>query len=297
MRLSALKSVGNLEIINDGEFTTIGLISQKKPDMLSFLDDTEEPWDITIPANLSCLITMKELCPGLPDKNQIALAFSDDPCESFFNIHNFLVQNSDFYSAPSPTKIGKNTFIHPTTFIADSGVNVGDNCHIGPNVSILEGTVIENNVIIRAGTTIGSESNASYKGKDGITPIFSSGGVLIHNNVEIQSNCCISRAVLGGFTEIGESTKIDNLVHIGGGASIRKRCMIVALAVVGRDATLGNDVWIGPGSVVSDNISIGDRAYVTLGSVVTEDVLPNQRVTGNFAIEHEKFLNFLKKIR
>jgi len=297
MRLSTLKSVSNLEIIRDGDFTTLGLIIQKKPDMLSFFEDTERAGEITIPTNLSCLIIRRELSGRLPDKNRIALAFSDNPSESFFNIHNFLVQSSDFYGAPFPTIIGKNTFIHPTTYIADSRVKVGDNCCIGPNVSILEGTVIENNVILRAGSTIGSESTASQMGRDGITPVFSSGGVLIQNNVEIQSNCCISRAVLGGFTELGESTKIDTLVHIGSGASIGKRCMIVALAVVGGDTVLGNDVWIGPGSVVSDNTQIGDGAYVTLGSVVTEDVLPNQRVTGNFAIGHEKFLNFLKKIR
>jgi UDP-3-O-[3-hydroxymyristoyl] glucosamine N-acyltransferase len=297
MRLSALKSVGNLEIIKDGDFTALGLINQKKPDMLSFLDDIEKAGEITLPPNLSCLITRRDLSGRLPDKNQIAQAFSDDPRESFLNIHNFLVQSSDFYGAPFPTKIGRNTFIHPTTFIADSLVKIGDNCNIGPDVTILEGTVIENNVIIRAGSTIGSESTTSLMGRDGIYPVFSSGGVLIHNNVEIQSNCCISRAVLGGFTEIGESTKIDNLVHIGSGASVGKRCMIVALAVVGGDTVLGADVWIGPGSVVSDNTHVGDGAYVTLGSVVTEDVLPNQRVTGNFAIEHEKFLNFLKKIR
>jgi len=297
MRLSALKSVGNLEIIQDGDFRALGLISQKKPDMLTFLDNTENPGDITIPKNLSGLITRRDLFPALPDKNRIALAFSNDPRESFFTIHNFLVQSSDFYGESFPTKIGKNTIIHPTAFITDSRVKIGDNCKIGPNVAIMEGTVIENNVIIRACTTIGSESNAFRPGLDGVTSIYSSGGVLIHNNVEIHSNCCISRAVLGGYTEIGESTKIDNLVHIGSGALIGKRCMIVALAVVGKESEIGNDVWIGPGSVVTDNTIIGDGAYVTLGSVVTEDVPPNQRVTGNFAINHEKFLNFLKKIR
>lgn len=297
MKLSALKTIGNLEIIRDGDFSSLGVIPQKKPGMLSFVDDSEKAVNNAIPANVSCLIIRRDLSVRLPYNDHIALAFSDNPKESFFTIHNFLVRNSEFYGAPFPVKIGKNSIIHPTAFIADINIRIGDNCSIGPNVSVLEGTVIENNVIIRAGTTIGSESSVSWMGRERIPPVISSGGVHIHNDVEVQSNCCITRAVLGGFTEIGESTKIDNLVHIGSDASVGKRCMIVALAVVGADTRLGDDVWIGPGSVVLDHTQIGNGACVTLGSVVTEDVPPGQRVTGNFAIGHDKFLNFLKTIR
>ena len=44
-------------------------------------------------------------------------------------------------------------------------------------------------------------------------------------------------------------------------------------------------------------IPVPAGAYVTLGSVVMENVSPGLQVTGNYAIEHKKFLAFLKTIR
>jgi len=41
---------------------------------------------------------------------------------------------------------------------------------------------------------------------------------------------------------------------------------------------------------------IGDRASSSLGLVITKSVLPGQRVTGNFAIEHDDFFAFPKTI-
>jgi len=57
-------------------------------------------------------------------------------------------------------------------------------------------------------------------------------------------------------------------------------------------------VSIGPSaSISSAGIVIGDKAVITTGSVVTQDVAPGQRVTGNFAIDHDKFIAFLRGIR
>jgi UDP-3-O-[3-hydroxymyristoyl] glucosamine N-acyltransferase len=60
---------------------------------------------------------------------------------------------------------------------------------------------------------------------------------------------------------------------------------------------IGEDVWIGPSAVISSGIRIGDRAAITLGSVVTRSVEAGKRVSGNFAIDHERFIQFLKSIR
>jgi UDP-3-O-[3-hydroxymyristoyl] glucosamine N-acyltransferase LpxD len=229
--------------------------------------------------------------------HQIGIGFSEDPQRTFIEIHNYLAQETFFYGSAFDREIGRTTYVHPTAFIAETNVKIGDNCHIGPNVTILEGTQIANNVIIRAGTTLGSETlNAHFYDAQEIR-IIPSGGVIIHDNVEIHSNCCISKAVLGGYTEIGEYTKIDNLVNISSDVKIGKRCMIVALASVGESVIIGDDTWIGPGSAIEKNIEIGNNAYVTLGSIVTDNVSSDQRVSGNFAIPHEKFLSFIKKIR
>jgi acetyltransferase-like isoleucine patch superfamily enzyme len=56
-------------------------------------------------------------------------------------------------------------------------------------------------------------------------------------------------------------------------------------------------VWIGPNATIASEITIGDRANITLGAVVTRDVAADQHVTGNFAIDHKKFIAFLRTIR
>jgi UDP-3-O-[3-hydroxymyristoyl] glucosamine N-acyltransferase len=56
-------------------------------------------------------------------------------------------------------------------------------------------------------------------------------------------------------------------------------------------------VWVGPSASISSGLKIGNRASVTVGAVVTRDVAPGARVSGNFAIEHDKLIAFLRTIR
>jgi len=58
-----------------------------------------------------------------------------------------------------------------------------------------------------------------------------------------------------------------------------------------------DDVFIGPASAIRPQVRIGRGATVSIGSVVTKDVPAGTRVTGNFALEHEKFMAFIKSIR
>jgi UDP-3-O-[3-hydroxymyristoyl] glucosamine N-acyltransferase len=56
-------------------------------------------------------------------------------------------------------------------------------------------------------------------------------------------------------------------------------------------ARIGDDVWIGPNATISNQVQIGDGAAVSLGSVVVRDVRSGQRVSGNFAVDHRRFLS------
>ena len=47
-----------------------------------------------------------------------------------------------------------------------------------------------------------------------------------------------------------------------------------------------DEVWIGPSAIISSEVKIGDEALITVGSVVTRDVVPGQRVTGNFVVDY-----------
>jgi UDP-3-O-[3-hydroxymyristoyl] glucosamine N-acyltransferase len=73
--------------------------------------------------------------------------------------------------------------------------------------------------------------------------------------------------------------------------------MIAANAVVAGSSVLGERVWVGPSATISNGLTVGDDASISLGAVVTRDVAPRARMTGNFAVEHERFLAFLRTMR
>ncbi len=57
---------------------------------------------------------------------------------------------------------------------------------------------------------------------------------------------------------------------------------------------IGEHFWAGLNATISNRITIGDHARVSLGAVVTKDIPSNTTVSGNFAIEHQRFLHNLK---
>jgi len=282
-------------ILRDGEFRSVGLLSGKTRGRLVYIDQKNKIELLDNDDNISCVITKKEWASEIP--TGLGLVISENPVKTLFEIHNTIVKNSDFYGKPFENRISPHAKIHPTAIVAGRSVIVGKGCQIGPKAVIMQNSLIEENVSIGAGTIIGSDSLMfNIQGNDRID-IIPAGGVLIRKNVNIHANCCIEKAIFGGYTEIGEYTAFDNLVSIGANAKIGKRCLLPACVSIAPNVRVGDDVWIGPNAVISDGVTIGDGAYVTLGSVVIEDVPPNRKVTGNFAIDHERFIEFLKKIR
>jgi len=295
MKLSEIKCIPESYIERNGEFCAIGLISHNFPMQMVFVEDIKYLNDLLSKENISCAVVSGEISQQIP--SEYGIIVSDNPRKTFCEVHNYLAKNSDFYGKLPDNEISGSACIHPTAYIAEKGVIIGKRCYIGPNVSIFERTIIEDDVIIRSGSVIGTEGFEFKRINNQIIPLTHAGGVLIHNNVEIQANSCIAKSVFGGFTEIGEYTKIDNLIHVAHNVKIGKRCLIAACTMIGGSTNIGNDVWIGPSSSISSEITIGDRASITIGSVVTKDVGKGKRVTGNFAIDHDKFINFIKSIR
>ena len=80
-------------------------------------------------------------------------------------------------------------------------------------------------------------------------------------------------------------------------AQIGNNVIIEPFATVQKDVIIDDDCWIGPNSAITPQLKIGDKGFVTIGSVVTRNVEPGQTVSGNFAIEHSKFIKFIKTIR
>lgn len=296
MQLSELSSdLFKIAIFRDGEFSTLGSFTRNKTHQLVFIDEPKFiPYLSQFP-KYSCVITRGEFISEIPAT--LGIAISDNPKLSFYQIHNYLLKKTEFYGKHFPSIISDSATIHPSSYISENDVIIGDDCVVSPHAVILEGSRIKNNVSIGPGCIIGGDGLRCIPNGEGFFRVNHAGGVLIHDNVEIQSNSVVAKAVYGDTTEILENTKIGILVNIAHNVYIGKRCLIIDSAMISGSVRIGNGVWIGPGAVIADQIQIGDGAFITLGSVVTQNVMPGQRVTGNFAIDHKKYLDFIRTIR
>ena len=141
------------------------------------------------------------------------------------------------------SKIGKNVSIHPLVYVGEEavigddttlypGVFLGDRVRVGsgtliyPNVSILHDCVIGNEVIIHAGSVIGSDGFGFVRDGQVNVKIPQIGFVQIDDQVEIGANNTIDRAALGK-TWIKRGVKTDNLVQVAHNVVIGEDTVIV----------------------------------------------------------------------
>ena len=289
-------NISNYTIQNEKGFDTLGLIASVTDlPMCTFLDN--EKYINEIPENVIMLITTKDISLEISSDNY-GVCIVDSPRLIFFNIHNFLSCNKDYSRKKYATVIGKDCSISSHALISDNNVIIGDNVTIEEFVSIKENTVIGDGTIIRAGSVVGGEGFEFKRMEDSILGVKHLGGVRIGQNVEIQYNTCIDKAVYPwDDTIIGDNSKIDNLVHIAHSVKINKNTMVVALSGVGGRTIIGENSWIGFGATVTNGIKIGKDTRVNIGAVVTKSIDDGQSVSGNFAIDHKKFIEFIKSIR
>lgn len=297
MNLSETAAIAGIEVVRDGAFESVGNVNHATPRRLVFLES--EAWLPAVLAekDVACVITTRALAGSFEPRPDLGVAVADEPRRSFFQLHNHLARNTAFYWTDFQTVIDGTAEIHPRAFIAPRNVRIGAGVVVEPDVTILERVEIGEGSIVRAGSRLGTQGFEFKRLGDELLPVAHAGGVRLGRDVEVQANCTIDRSVFGGFTELGDGTKLDNMVHIAHNVRTGKRCLFAAKAMVAGSVTFGDDVWIGPAAAISSSITIGDRASITIGAVVTRDVAPGARVSGNFAIEHEKLVAFLRTIR
>lgn len=293
MKLSESILYENEVLLSDGEFEKLDLLkSTSSKKILSFLD-SEKFLAETENDNVSCIICKKELVSLLP-KHIKGIIISDEPYISFWRRHNEMQKPRGQFV----TQIGKGCHIHAMACIAPDNVIIGNNVTIEEFVSIKENVTIGDNCIIRTGCVIGGQGYEFKNSKTGfLFPVKHFGGVRIGEEVEIQQLTDVAKAIYPeDDTVIGSGTKIDASVHIAHADKIGHNCHITAGVVVAGSVMIGDRVWIGPNAVISNGISIGNDARVSIGSVVTKNVEDGKTVSGNFAIDHKKFIENVKNM-
>lgn len=301
MRISEIISNANdnfgiLDILEEKEFDSLGLaISNLDFPFCTFIDN--EKYLSNISLNAKMIITTSEISKLV---NNMGVCISENPKISFFKLHNFLSTTNDYIIEKDfNTQIGNNCKISKLSSIAEKNVKIGNNVIIEEFVSIKENTIIGDNSIIRAGSIIGGEGFEFKRmiSRD-VLPIKHIGWVLIGESVEIQHNTCVDKAIYPwDKTIIEDNCKIDNLIHIAHGVKLGKGVFIAAGAITGGRTIIKDNTWIGVSATVSNGLNIGKNSRINIGAVVTKDVEDYASVTGNFAIEHNKFINFIKSIR
>lgn len=268
-----------LNIAADGEFDTLGVADDAggNKKMLVYVEDEKYIGVVLENKNVGCIICRNELLKHFAGSGRFGLCAVGSPKRAFFEVHNYLVDIPSFYDRIESSKISANARIHPSAAVAE-GVFIGDGTIIDSNVTIYGNVEIGNNVIIRAGSVIGGEGFKFFRDGNCVFSVKHAGKVKIGDNVEIQSNCCVDKAIFEEATIIGEYTKLDNFVHVAHNVKIGKRCLIASNAVIAGYTEIGDDVWIGPSATISNFIAIGDRVRITIGSVITRDVKEDESV-------------------
>jgi len=293
--LKKIQSIMDYNIVREKTIKYLALsASNIDDDACIFIDNIKYITDIE--SNVRMIITTNELATLLTD-TQYGICVTKDPRVLFFELHNLLGSNSNYIRKKIATQIGQNCSISNLASISDYNVKIGNNVIIEEFVVIRENTEIEDDVIIRAGVVIGGEGYEFKRTDKYITGVKHLGGVKIGQGVEIQYNTCVDKAVYPwDDTIIGEYSKIDNLVHIAHAVKISSNVMIVALSGIGGRTVIKEDTWIGFGAIITNGIEIGTNSRANMGSVVTKSIPDNSSYSGNFAIEHSKFINHMKKI-
>ena len=282
-----------IQLISEKEFDTFSLVAHKLGvRQCVFLENEKYLNDIG--ENVVQIITTKEIAGALEENKKCGVCVVEEPKKLFFFLHNEVQEN--YVRKQQESEISSRAIISDKVDIAENNVVIEDDVIIEPYVTIYSNVVIKKGSIIRSGARIGGEGFEFMRDKNRkIISIKHHGGVIIERYVEIQANTCIDKGLFPwDDTIIGERTKIDNLVQIAHAVKIGKDVMIAAQSNIGGRTEIADNTWIGLSATVINGITIGRNTRVHMGSVVTKPVVDGEAVTGNFAIEHKKFIQNLK---
>ena len=158
------------------------------------------------------------------------------------------------------TRIGVASSIGAGCFIGKR-VALGEGCILHPNVTVYDNVDIGRGTIIHSGSVIGADGFGYVMDRERWQKFPQVGRVEIGDFVEIGANSCVDRATMG-VTEIGEGTKLDNMVHVG------HNCRIGRHVVVAAQTGFSGGVVVGDYAVIGGQVGIGDKARIDRGAVL-----------------------------
>lgn len=184
--------------------------------------------------------------------------------------------------------IGNNVCIHPNVVIYP-GVQIGDRVVLHANCTIQERSQLGHDCVINSGAVIGGEGFGYVPTPDGWVAMRQSGYVVLEDKVEIGCNSTIDRPAVGE-TRIGRDTKLDNLIHIGHGATIGSGCAMAAQVGLAGGVQVGNGTILAGQVGVANNAKIGNNVIASSKTGINSTVKDGLVVSGTPAIDHPTYL-------
>ena len=230
-----------------------------------------------------------------------ALLLVQDPFEAYQKIVSHFRPFEPLTKTISDTAvIGEGTVVMPGAVIGNN-VTIGRNSVIYPNVVIMDHCTIGDEVLIQAGTIIGSDAfyyNKKTNREVHYKKMLSGGRVIIENNVEIGAACTIDRGV-SGDTVIGAGTKLDNQVHIGHDTVVGKNCLFAAQVAIAGATTIEDEVILWGQVGVNKTLTIHKGVEVYAQSGVGGDLIAGKKYFGSpveDAMQKKKELVWIRRI-
>jgi len=174
--------------------------------------------------------------------------------------------------------VGDRTVLHAHTVVR-RGARIGDDSVVHPHSVLYPEVVVGNRTVLHSGVRVGVDGFGYTPSVDGTKKIPHVGQCVIGDDVEIGANSCIDRGSIGR-TEVGDQTKLDNLVHIGHNVSVGAGSFLAAQFGSAGSAKIGAGTMWGGQSGVADHVVVGDGARVAAQAGVTEDVPAGETVAG-----------------
>lgn len=226
--------------------------------------------------------------------SQISYFVVDFPEVRFYQLHEFLYNETEFYPRFSfNSEFGTNSVIHKSAVIED-GVIIGNNVKIGANSVIKKGTIIGDNSVIGSCSVVGGEGFQLIYDQDKVPfTVTHVGGTFIGKNVLVNDNCSICNSLFEGNVIIEDNCKIDSQVHIGHNCRIGKNTVITGNSLLMGSAELKSNVWIAPSTTISNRCVVNNDSFVGSMSLVTNNLPEKSNVCGIPAIPIDDYIKMI----
>jgi len=273
----------------EARFRQLGALNSEEPATLSFIESARYLPQLHANPNVTGIFVTPVLSPQARVSHRIVC---NDPRGAFFRLHNW--RAAKIY-VTRPTVIDPTATIDPSAYVAGHNVVVGPGCTVQARAVVLPDVFVGANSVIGVNTVVGCDDAEVKRTSEGLLKVVHDGRLILGERVEIGANCTIDKGFSGRDTEIGCGTKLANATYVGHSARIGRNCMLLGCTVLG-SAVIGDDVRINPGAIISNQVRVASRAEVSLGAIVVQHVPEGTRVTGNFAMEHQRFLYRYSKV-